>query len=161
MPRMLTHRIRSAAMSRRKARRLLDYDVGYCRPPEASRYRPGQSGNPTGYRKGGKTIGVRLRELMNSKVTVTEHGRTRRIPRLEVMLLQLANDATRGDPRALKLILDVADRYGRHAEGSDRSEQMTSEDLEILTDYLQRAEPPNADPSESPKEGGGDDGESL
>ena len=138
-----------------------EFDIGYRRPPKASQFQPGRSGNPRGRPKGGRKVGAVLQELMNAKVTVTEHGRTRRVSRLEVMLLQLANDATRGDPRALKLILDVADRYGRQAEGSVQSEDMTSEDLEILADYLQRADPPNNDPSKSPKGGGGDDGEGF
>lgn len=91
-----THRTGSSAMSKRKLRSPSNYDVGYGRPPKETRFRPGQSGNPTGYRKGSKTIGARLRELMNSKVTVTEHGRTHRISRLDVMLRQLTNDAMRG-----------------------------------------------------------------
>ena len=138
-----------------------DYAVGYRRPPKETRFTAGQSGNPRGRPKGSQTAVAVWQKLMNAKVTVTEHGRTRRISRREVMLLRIANDAMRGDPHALKLSLYVDDRYGHQAEGSDRSEEMTSEDLEILADYFQRAEPPNADPSESPKEGGGDDGESL
>lgn len=148
-------------MSRRKAPGASDYEVGYRRPPKGSRFIAGRSGNPRGRPKGSRTIGAVLQALMSAKVNVTEHGRTRRITRLEVMLLQLANDATRGDPRALKLILDVADRYARPAEEADRSEEMTSEDLEILADYLQKTEPPNANPSESPQGRGADDGESL
>src|SRR6516164_11260123 len=100
MPRSPINRAESPAMSRRKSRIPSDYDVGYGRPPKATRFQPGQSGNPTGHRKGSPTIGARLRELMSSKVTVTEHGRTRRISRLDVMLRQLTNDAMRGDQRA-------------------------------------------------------------
>ena len=133
-------------MSRRKSRSPSDYDVGYGRPPKATRFRPGQSGNPTGYRKGSKTIGVRLRELMNSKVTVTEHGRPRRISRLDVMLRQLTNDAMRGDQRALKLLMEFLHRYGAEVEGTARSEELTSEDLEILSDYLRKTGSSDSDP---------------
>ena len=125
-------------MSGRKSRNPTDYDVGYGRPPKATRFRPGQSGNPTGHRKGSKTIGARLQELMNSKVTVTEQGRTRRISRLDVMLRQLTNDAMRGDQRALKLLMEFLHRYGPEVEETARSEEMTSEDLEILSDFLQK-----------------------
>ena len=65
-------------MSRRKSSNPSDYEVGYGRPPEGIRFQPGQSGNPTGRRKAIPTIGARLRELVYSKVTVTEQGRTRR-----------------------------------------------------------------------------------
>ena len=148
-------------MSRRNSRSPSDYDVGYGRPPRETRFRPGQSGNPTGYRKGSKTIGARLRELMNSKVTVTEQGRTRRISRLDVMLRQLTNDAMRGDQRALKLLMEFLHRYGAEIEATVRSEEITSEDLEILSDYLRKTGSSNSDPDVSPKEGEDDDGESL
>lgn len=148
-------------MSRRKSRSPSDYDVGYCRPPKETRFRPGQSGNPTGYRKGSKTIGARLRELMSSKVTVTEHGRTRRISRLDVMLHQLANDAMRGDSRALKLLMEFLHRYGAEIGGIARTEEMTSEDLEILSDYLEKTRPSDPDSGDSPKEGEDGDAESL
>ena len=147
-------------MSRRKSRSPSDYEVGYCRPPKATRFRLGQSGNPTGYRKGSKTIGARLRELMNSKVTVTEHGRTHRISRLDVMLRQLTNDAMRGDQRALKLLMEFLHRYGAEVEGTVRSEEINSEDLEILADYVRRTGLSNPDLNVSPNEGD-DDGESL
>src|ERR1700677_3167886 len=93
MPHTPTHRTGSAAMSRRKSRSPSNYEAGYGRPPKETQFRLGQSCNPTGSRKGSKTIGVRLQELMNSKVTVTEGGRSRRISRLDVMLRQLTNDA--------------------------------------------------------------------
>ena len=148
-------------MPRRKSGPSLDYDVGYCRPPKASRFRAGKSGNPSGYRKGSPTIGARLRKLMNSKVTVTEHGRTRRISRLDVILRQLANDAMRGEPRALKLLMEFLHRYGDGVERMDHSEEITSEDLEILAGYLQKAQPSDADRNDSPEDGDADDGENF
>src|ERR1700683_1811713 len=104
-------------MSRRKSRSRSDYEVGYCRPPKETQFRPGQSGNPTGSHKGGKTIGARLQELVNSKVTVTERGRSRRISRLDVMLRQLTNDTMRGDQRAFRLLMEFLHRFGAEVEG--------------------------------------------
>ena len=110
--------------------------------------------------KAAQLSGRGLRELMNSKVTVTEQGRTRRISRLDVMLRQLTNDAMRGDQRALKLLMEFLHRYGAEVEGTVRSEDITSEDLEILSDYLRKTGSSNSDPDLSPK-GEEDDGESL
>jgi hypothetical protein len=160
-PQTPAQRTGTAAMSRHKARGPSDYDVGYGRPPKVNRFRPGQSGNPTGYRKGSKTIGARLRELMNSKVTVTEHGRTRRISRLDVMLRQLTNDAMHGDQRALKLLMEFLHRYGAEVEGTVGAEEITCEDLEILSDYLRKTGSSDSDLEVSPDERDGDDGESL
>jgi hypothetical protein len=146
-------------MSRRKSRSPSDYEVGYGRPPKATRFRPGQSGNPTGGRKSSKTIGERVRELMNSKVAVTERGRTRRMSRFDVMLRHSADDAMRGDQRALKLLMEFLHRYGGEVEGTVHSEELTSEDLKILSDYLRKTGSSNSDPDVSPKEEEDDDAE--
>ena len=146
-------------MSRRKSRSPSDYEVGYGRPPKATRFRPGQSGNPTGGRKSSKTIGERVRELMNSKVAVTERGRTRRMSRFDVMLRHSADDAMRGDQRALKLLMEFLHRHGGEVEGTVRSEELTSEDLKILSDYLRKTGSSNSDPDVSPKEEEDDDAE--
>ena len=148
-------------MSKRKSSNRSTYDVGYCRPPKKSQFRPGQSGNPTGRRKASPTIGARLRELVHSKVTVTEQGRTRRISRLDVMLRQLGNDAMRGDKRAFKLLMEFFDRYDVAVEGTVGSEEMASEDLQILSDYLGKAGSSNSDADSGVTEGEDDDGASL
>jgi Family of unknown function (DUF5681) len=157
-------------MPRRKSRSSSDYEVGYCRPPKDTRFRPGQSGNPTGRRKSGKTIGERLRELMSSKVKVTEQGRTRRMSRVDVMLRHSADEAMRGDHRALRLLMEFSHRYGAEVGGTVRSEEITSEDFEILSDYLGKIRPSNSNSNDGPKEGDhdgddddgdDDDGESL
>jgi hypothetical protein len=102
-----------------------------------------------------------LRELMNSKVTVNEQGRTRRISRLDVMLRQLANDAMRGDQRAFKLVMEFLYRHSGDVEEDVRSEELSSEDLEILSDYLRKTGSSDSDTDIRPNERDGDDGEGL
>jgi hypothetical protein len=128
----------AVAMSRRKLDHPADYEIGFGRPPKASQFQSGQSGNPTGRRKSQKPVGERLRDLINAKVMVTENGRSRRISRLDVMLRQLANDAMRGDQRAIKLLLEFLHRYGAEAKESVRSEDLSSEDLEILSEFIRK-----------------------
>ena len=72
-------------------------------------------------------------------MTVTEQGRTRRIPILEVMVRQLAHDAMRSDPRAMKLLLYLADKYADPAESSGRSGEVAAEDQAILSAILEEA----------------------
>src|SRR5262249_42701017 len=74
-----------------------DYEVGYGRPPQATRFKKGQSGNPRGRTKGSRPVGALLQDILSQLVPVTENGRTRRLPALEVMLRRLANDAMRND----------------------------------------------------------------
>ena len=100
----------------RKDSKSTDYLVGYGRPPKASQFRPGNSGNPKGRPKGSRSVGALLKVAIEQKVAVTENGKTRRISALEVMLRRLVNDAMRSDPRALKLLLPLIDRYSEPPE---------------------------------------------
>ena len=40
------------------------YEVGYARPPLHSRFRPGQSGNPAGRRKGAHNLGTDVQRIL-------------------------------------------------------------------------------------------------
>ena len=68
-----------------------DYVVGYRRPPKATQFAAGKSGNPKGRPKGSRSVGALLKDILQQKIAVTENGKTRRIPALEVMLRRLAN----------------------------------------------------------------------
>jgi hypothetical protein len=89
----------------RKGLETTDYVVGYGRPPKATQFAAGKSGNPRGRPKGSRTVGAILQDILSQKIAVTENGRTRRIPTLEVMFRRLVNDAVRRDAAALKLLL--------------------------------------------------------
>jgi hypothetical protein len=69
-------------------------------------------------------------------VTVTENGRVRRVPRLEAILLRAAGEASRGDARALRLLLQSAERYGESAQTGTERETVAAEDIAILRRYL-------------------------
>jgi hypothetical protein len=113
-----------------------DNRVGYRRPPRHSRFQPGRSGNPRGRPPGVKSLSDIVRKIVGQKVTVTENGRARRVPRLEAILLRAAGEASRGDPRALRLLLQLTERYGESVQiGADR-EVAGAEDLAILRRYL-------------------------
>ena len=93
-----------------------DYVVGFRRPPKATQFAAGKSGNPKGRPKGSRTVGAVLQDIIRQKIAVTENGKTRRIPALEVMLRRLANDAMRSDAKAMKLLLSLVDRYAESPE---------------------------------------------
>jgi len=124
-------------MPDRKNSEAPDYGVGYRRPPKASQFIAGKSGNPRGRPKGSRPVGAVLQDIVQQKISVTENGKTRRIPALEVMLRRLANDAMRSDPRAVKLLLALIDRYSDSPEIALRPGDVLAEDQEILAQYLQ------------------------
>ena len=125
-------------MRNRKRSKPSSYAVGYGRPPKATQFEKGVSGNPKGRPKGSRTVGALLQDILQQKIAVTENGRTRRLPALEVILRRLANDAMRSEPRALKLLLALYDRYGELPETNLRLDEILAEDREILSNFLNR-----------------------
>ena len=143
--------------------------VGYGRPPMATRFAPGKSGNPRGRPRGTRSVGAILQDVFGQKVSVTENGRTRRVPAIEGMLRRLANDALRGEAGAMKLLLSLLERYGDSAETTVKLADMLAEDKEILALYLQRSDErePTASTGSTPSavnekiEGGDDDAPAI
>ena len=113
-----------------------DLAVGYGRPPKATQFKKGESGNPKGRPKGSRTVGAVLQDILQQRIAVTENGKTRRLPALEVMLRRLANDAMRNEPIALKLMLSLFDRYGESPETGIRLDEVLAEDKAILANFL-------------------------
>jgi hypothetical protein len=112
------------------------YTVGYGRPPKATQFVAGRSGNPRGRPKGSKSIGDIFRDVVSQKVTVTENCRTRKMPAPMYVLRRLQNDAMRGDAKAIKRFLSLADRYLSVTEIADVSGSFPAEDEAILSHYL-------------------------
>lgn len=124
-------------MTSKKRTQSADYVVGYRRPPKAGQFKKGQSGNRNGRGKGSRSVGAVLQDIIQQKVSVTEGDKTRRIPALEVIIRRLANDAMRSDPRAIKLLLSLLDRYGESPETKVKLGEILTEDSAILAEYLQ------------------------
>jgi phage terminase large subunit-like protein len=87
------------------------YEVGYGKPPEHSRFKPGQSGNPKGRKPGSKNVMTVLEETLFSPVKVRENGKVRRVSAIQACLLNLRNQAIKGDPRAQDRFFKFATLY--------------------------------------------------
>lgn len=85
-----------------------DYRVGPGRPPKHSRFKRGQSGNPTGRPKRQANLEAALQREMMAYVNVTEGGRNRRLTKQQVVAKTLTNNAIKGDLKAAALLLQAA-----------------------------------------------------
>jgi len=84
-----------------------DYEVGYGRPPKATQFKQGQSGNPRGRPKASKNVGTMLEEVFFQKIPITEKGVRREVTVLEAILRQLVNGALKGEVRQLDRVLKL------------------------------------------------------
>ncbi len=82
------------------------YDVGYCKPPEASRFRKGQSGNPRGRPRRKRSFAEAVLNAMNSLVRVRDDPE-RKIVGMDAMAKNHAARAINGDIKSAKLIFEA------------------------------------------------------
>ena len=111
------------------------YEVGYGRPPMHSRFRPGQSGNPAGRRKGVRNLKTDVMRSLRTPVKVKEGGRSRTRSTQEGVLLVLREKALRGDARALDRFLELALRYNSDPGESGPTQGLAADDQAILAAY--------------------------
>lgn len=82
-----------------------DYSVGYCRPPEGSRFKPGGNPNPRGRPKGSAKPESLLQRELRKKVTITENGQKKQVTKAEIIKMRLINMAMEGNMPAIKEVM--------------------------------------------------------
>jgi hypothetical protein len=111
-----------------------DYTVGYKKPPEHSRFRPGQSGNPAGRKKGVRNLASDVKRTLNVPVKVNEGGRSRKVSTQAGILMVLREKALKGDARALDRLLELGSRFNNEPV-SEVAQSLGSDDQAILEAY--------------------------
>lgn len=83
-------------------------NIGYGKPPVATRFQKGKSGNPRGRPKGSKNFADAVAKVMNRKVIVRAGGKLKRLDTLDAVLMRLRELALKGEGWAIRKILDMA-----------------------------------------------------
>ena len=111
-----------------------DFLVGRGKPPAHSRFKPGQSGNPGGRKKGSRNLKSVLEDVLLEEIEMTENGKKRSVSLLETLIKRQMQAGLRGDLRAIK---DLLDRYERHV-GSEPEveEELLEDDKAILQRFM-------------------------
>jgi uncharacterized protein DUF5681 len=117
-----------------------EFKVGYRKPPREHQFKKGQSGNPKGRPKGSLNIENVVRQVLTESITITVNGKSQRISAFHAMLLSMRNKAIKSDPRAFKILTDLASQLGLLDDDADGSstQGLSANDREVLDALLSR-----------------------
>ena len=123
--------------------------VGFCRPPQATRFKKGVSGNPKGRPKGSLNVARAFTKALREKVVIHENGKRKTVTKLEAALKQLVNKGASGELRALRQLVELArDAEATQTAGITQEPVLNDLDEEVLQDLMKRFEVGEDQPSE-------------
>ena len=109
--------------------------VGYKSPPAWTRFKPGQSGNPSGRPKKIKSLKVELVEELEQFTDVTENGQKLQITKARAIAKALVQAAAGGNLRATTTLLSL---FARDPVDTQPTDETTPEDRALLDEYVDR-----------------------
>ena len=112
------------------------YDVGYKKPPQATQFQKGQSGNVKGRPRGTKNFKTDLQEELFEQVRVTEGGRTVVVTKQRALVKRTMEMALRGNIPATHLLTKLIAGYLGMEEQEETPVSLHQEDRAILERYL-------------------------
>ena len=90
-----------------------NYQVGYKKPPQHTRFKKGQSGNPRAKPKRSHDLASLLTEILDERVTMTENGQPRQITKREALVRRVIDRNVLGDPKAMQPFLRLMEEIDR------------------------------------------------
>ena len=109
--------------------------VGYKNPPKQSRFKPGQSGNPSGRPKRKLLPPEAFFAELDKPILVKEGGKKRRMTREQALLMKTYSDAMAGDPSSRRFMYSVIERRSASA-ATTAPVDLSADDEAILQAFL-------------------------
>lgn len=114
--------------------------VGYKNPPQHTRFRKGQSGNPRGRPKGAQNLVSIINDLLDKPVTVVVEGVKQQMSGRNALAFKIFEKALKGDPRAIEILREtdreVAHEVLKEQQRQDEVADSGKSDKEIIAHFL-------------------------
>ena len=114
-------------------------EVGYGKPPVSHRFRPGQSGNPSGRVRGVRNLKSDLADELAETIVVHEGGVAATLTKQRAFVKRLCAKALSGEPRAMAQLAQLTMRLLPSETDDDQTDGVADGDETILARYLARA----------------------
>jgi len=107
-----------------------DFVVGFGRPPKATQFKKGQSGNAKGRPKLAKALKTDLQEELEETIAISDSGKPKSITKQRALLKRLMASALNGNMQALKTLLMLISAVIPQKE--EVIEELTEEETKLL-----------------------------
>jgi len=94
--------------------------VGYCNPPVHTRFKPGQSGNPSGRGKSSQNLKTLFNKVLDEEISLREGTDVRKITKAEAIVRGVVVGALKGDARNTAILFRLAEQVGQFQDDDTR-----------------------------------------
>src|SRR5262249_4606919 len=113
------------------------YKIGYGKPPKATQFKKGKSGNPRGRPKGSLNLATDLTAELGENITIREDGRPRKVSKQRALIKSLMAKALQGDARATASLLALYALFMSDPPPDD-NQPIEADELQFLRRFAPR-----------------------
>jgi uncharacterized 2Fe-2S/4Fe-4S cluster protein (DUF4445 family) len=95
------------------------HEIGYGKPPKASQFRKGRTGNPRGKRQGEENTISAFKRIVSRRVKINDGEQVRTITLAEAVILKNYHAALQKNPFAMSNIFRLAETSGEFVDRTD------------------------------------------
>jgi hypothetical protein len=97
------------------------YEIGYGRPPTASRFQPGNKAWAGRKKRKPVVIAEVVERFLDTRARYTERGRVKAATRRELRIKKVINDAVKGDVKSAEMVLKLLEHEQKQSGRGDQT----------------------------------------